>query len=251
MKKLSAKFPILFEIILFVIALLVAAVLATALQAIGCNSTLSPTIARILIGLILLAIFYKSFSFRSSLKGFLITLPILLFGLYKIPYHFISGGTGADFNKVTLTIFLAGLAPAIFEEVLFRGICIANLKKKYNNPYVIVLVSAVIFSLAHVTNLVGMDVASVLLQVSTSLVLGIVWGAIYLRSGDLLSLIFSHFFIDILSDICFSGDTTPGYFLAIMIAILILELAYGLLLIRKLPRSGKESTADAVQDPQA
>ena len=143
------------------------------------------------------------------------------------------------------------LAPTIFEEVLFCGICIANLKKKYDNPYDIVLVSAVIFSLAHVTNLVGMDVASVLLQVSMSLELGIVWGAIYLRSGDLLSLIFSHFFVDIMSDICFSGDTTPGYFLAIMIVLLILELAYGLLLIRKLPRAGNACKEDTVQDQQA
>ncbi len=239
MKKLSAKFPILFEIILFVVVLLLAAVLEAVLQAVGCNPTLGSAIARILIGLILLAIFYKSFQFRNSLKGLLITLPSLLFGLYKIPYHFISGGTGADFNKLTLTIFLAGLAPAIFEEVLFRGICIANLKKKYNNPYAIVLISAVIFSLAHVTSLIGMDALSVLLQVITSLVLGIVWGAIYLRSGDLLSLIFSHFVVDVLSDICVSGDTTPGYFLVIMIVLLLLELAYGLLLLRKLPHSEK------------
>ena len=96
-----------------------------------------------------------------------------------------------------------------------------------------------------------MDVASVLLQVSMSLELGIVWGAIYLRSGDLLSLIFSHFFVDIMSDICFSGDTAPGYFLAIMIVLLILELAYGLLLIRKLPRSGNACKEDTVQDQQA
>ncbi len=241
MKKLSAKLPILFEIILFVVVLLLAAVLEAVLQAVGCNPTLGSAIARILIGLILLAIFYKSFQFRNSLKGLLITLPSLLFGLYKIPYHFISGGTGADFNKLTLTIFLAGLAPAIFEEVLFRGICIANLKKKYNNPYAIVLISAVIFSFAHVTSLIGMDALSVLLQVITSLVLGIVWGAIYLRSGDLLSLIFSHFVVDVLSNICISSDTTPGYFLAIMIVLLLLELAYGLLLLRKLPHKLQRS----------
>lgn len=231
MKIISEKHPIIFEIALFVISLLLAAVVAGILNASGCDNEVGSSIARILVGIVLLAVFYKNFHTGNSFKGFIPMLPLLLLAIYKIPYHFISGG--GQPNAITIPILLAGLAPAVFEEILFRGIFITNLKKKYSSPTAVVLISAVVFSLVHLTNLVGMNVLSVLLQLIMALVTGIVFGAIYLYSGDLVSVIIAHFAIDVVGGIFPGGVTTPYYFLVILILLWIFEIVYGFLLVRK------------------
>lgn len=232
MKKFKEKHPIVFEIILFIIALIMAAVAMSVLTLFGCDSDNSGSIARILIGIVFLIIFHGNFKFGKSFKGFIPMLPALLFAFYKIPYHFISGG-GA-INAITVTVFLSGFAPAVFEEVLFRGIFIFNLKKKYNNPTTVILISAVVFSLVHMTNMIGMDIVSVLLQVVVALAAGIVLGAIYFYTEDIVSVIIAHFLIDVLGVIFVGGEATPYYFIAILVAICCFEIIYGLLMVKKI-----------------
>ena len=231
MKNLSVKYPIIFEIILFIIALFAAAVLATGIKLSGCEGDVSSSVARILVGVALMAVFHNCFRADNVFRGFLIMLPALLLAFYKIPYHFISGGGYT--SEITLSVFLIGMAPAVFEEVLFRGIFIHNLKQKLNSPVAIVIISATLFSLIHLTNLVGMEPVSVILQVMMSFVVGVVLGAVYLRTGDILSVIFAHFAIDFLGSVFGGGETTPAYFLIIMIGLLLFELIYGLMLAKK------------------
>lgn len=238
MKAINEKHPIIFEIILFVIGLLMAGVVAGVLNMFGCNNEVSASVARILIGVAFLAAFHRSFKFDNSFKGFVPMLPVLLLAIYKIPYHFISGG-GAP-NAITASVLLIGLAPAVFEEVLFRGIFISNLKKKYNSPTAIVLISAIVFSLVHLTNIGGMDMISLLLQLIMALVVGIVLGAIYLYTGDLVSVIAAHFAVDILGVIFCGGETTPYYFLAILAAVWIFETVYGFWLVRKIAAENEQ-----------
>lgn len=231
MKALSVKYPVIFEIILFAAAMFAAAVLTAVIKLSGCEDAVSSSVARILVGIALLAVFHNCFRADNVFRGFLIMLPTLLLAFYKIPYHFISGG--GDPAEITLSVVLTGLAPAVFEEVIFRGIFIHNLKQKFNSPVAVVIVSAALFSLVHLTNLVGMNPVSVILQLIMSFTTGVVWGAVYLRTGDILSVIFAHFAVDFLGNIWGGGATTPAYFLAIMIALLLFELIYGLMLTKK------------------
>lgn len=136
---------------MIIVGFLLAGVVAGVLSLIGCDSETSGAVARILIGSVFLAIFHKSFNLKNSFKGLVPMLPILLLALYKIPYHFISGGS--EINVITVTVLLLGFAPAVFEEVVFRGIFISNLKKKYKNPITVVMISAVVFGLVHLTNI--------------------------------------------------------------------------------------------------
>ena len=232
MKAFSEKHPIIFEIILFVVGLLLAAVVASVLNMLGCNNEVSASIARILIGIAFIAAFHRSFKFGNSFKGFALMLPALLLAIYKIPYHFISAGGAV--NAITVPVLLIGLAPAVFEEVLFRGIFISNLKKKFNSPTAIVLISALVFSLVHLTNMGGMSTISLLLQLIMALVVGIVLGAIYLYTEDIVSVIIAHFAIDVMGGIFCGGNTTPYYFFAILAALFVFETVYGLLIVRKI-----------------
>lgn len=198
----------------------------------GCGSDISGSVARILVGIVFLAIFHEKFIFGNSFKGLVPILPALLLALYKIPYHFVSGG--GNVNAITVPVLLIGFAPALFEEVLFRGIFISNLKKKYNKPTTVVLISAIVFGLVHLTNMVGMSLPSVLLQSIVAFAAGIVLGAIYLYSEDIVSVIIAHFLIDVLGRIFVGGEKTPYYFIAILVAICCFEIIYGLLLMKKI-----------------
>lgn len=238
MKVISEKHPIIFEIILFVIAVLLSSVAAIVFNVFGCNNDVSVSISRILIGIAFIAVFHRNFKFGNSFTGLALMLPALLLAIYKIPYHFISGG-GTP-KGITASVLLIGLAPAVFEEVLFRGIFISNLKKRFDNPTAIVLISAVVFSLVHLTNMGGMNIMSVFLQLIMALVAGVVYGAIYLYTSDLISVILAHFAVDVLGGIFYGGDTTPYYFLFILAAILICETVYGFLLVRKITAENKQ-----------
>lgn len=231
MKDFSKKHPVLLVIIQFVVTLLLAGIVAGVLNGAGFNNEVSGSIARILVGIVLLGVSYKCFRFGSFFRGMIVMLPALLLAIYKIPYHFVNGGGAV--NAVTIPIVLIGLAPAIYEEVLFRGILIYNLKKKYDSPMTIVLISAIVFSLVHLTNIMGMDLISLGLQLVMALVVGIVLGAIYLNTGDLVSVIFVHFMIDVLSGIFPGGMMTPYYFIVILVVIWIIEIIYGFILVRK------------------
>lgn len=238
MKGISKKHPIIFEIILFMLASLLAVVVALILNILGCNIVDSTAIARILIGIALIAVFHGSFKFGNSFTGLVLMLPALLLAIYKIPYHFISGG-GTP-NRITVSVLLVGLAPAVFEEVLFRGIFISNLKKRFDNPTAIVMISAVVFSLEHLTNMGGMSIISLFLQLIMALVVGIVLGAIYLYTSDLISVILAHFAVDVLGGIFYGGETTPYYFFFVLAAILLFETVYGFLLMRKITAENKQ-----------
>ena len=238
MKNFKEKSPIVFEIILFIISLLLAGVIMNVVSLSGCDSATANSIARILMAIVFLAIYRKSFKSDRFFKGFVPMLPVLLFAIYKIPYHFISGG--GSINAITVPVLLIGFAPAIFEEVLFRGIFISNLKKKYDKPVTIVLISAIVFSLVHLTNLVGMNMVSVLLQTIVAFATGLVFGAVYFYTEDIVSVIIAHFLIDVLSGIFPGGEATPYYFMAIFVAICCFEIIYGLLLVRKITSSTEQ-----------
>ena len=238
MKSIGGKHPTIFEIIIIVIGFLLAGVVAGVINIFCNNGDVSASIARILVGLTFLAIFHREFKLGNYFKGVMPMLPLLLLALYKIPYHFISGGEAI--NAITISVLLIGLAPAVFEEILFRGIFISNLKKRYNRPTAIVLISAIVFSLVHLTNMGGMDMASLLLQLIMALVVGIVFGAIYLYTEDLVSVIVAHFAIDVLGGIFCGGKTTPYYFFVILAALWIFETVYGFLLVRKMTAENEQ-----------
>lgn len=228
MKKISEKHPVISVIILFVLGILLGGVVAGVLNALGFANEVSTSIARILIGIVFLAINFRKFKFSNSFKGLVPMIPVLLLAIYKIPYHFISGG-GTP-NAITVPVLLIGLAPAVFEEILFRGIFVFNLKKKYNNSITIVFISALVFSLVHLTNIMGMDTVSLFIQLIMAFVVGVVLGAVYLKTGDLVSVIVAHFAIDVLGGIFYGGNMTPQYFMVIMIALWIIETVYGFML---------------------
>ena len=240
MKKFATKSPIIFEILLIVAAFVLALAFGLASQIIGFDNELAMAVGRILAGLVLLIIFRSCLKNGKQFSGFLIMLPALGFALWNVANHFLTKG---DFNPLTTEILILGLAPAIFEEVVFRGIFIDNLKKSGKSDMAALLISALFFGLIHMTNAVNGNIPQALVQTGYSIVVGLVFGAIYIRTGDLLSVMIAHAAIDITNQIFAAASNTPVPLIIAFIVVLAAEAAYAFVLVSK-GKPAEESDPD-------
>jgi membrane protease YdiL (CAAX protease family) len=86
------------------------------------------------------------------------------------------------------------LSAGIFEEVVYRGIAISQLKKISNNTLFLVLTSTCLF--------VAIHWSAGVVTLMEAAVFGSFWAYIFIRNGRLLPLILAHF----LYDLCFFCD---------------------------------------------
>ena len=230
MKQFAEKKPIIFEILLIVAAFVLALAIGIPCQLVGIENELSMGVGRILAGIMLLILFRHCFDRTRQFKGLVVMLPALAFALWNIANHFITKG---DFNPLTTEILILGLAPAVFEEVVFRGIFIHNLKVSGKSDMAVLLIPALIFGLIHLTNAVNGDIAQALVQTGYAVVVGLVFGAIYIRTGDLFSVILAHAAVDITNRVFGSADVTPTPVVIAFVALLVIMAVYAFRLVAK------------------
>ena len=193
MKKFGIKHPILITVLVFIAGLVLALILAFPLTILGMSGELSLGISRIAAGFLLAMLFRYCFAKCRLFASFPYVLAAFLFGVWNLVYHPLIGNPIASIGVDTVIL---ALAPAVFEEVIFRGIGVWFLKERgYSDPAV-TGISGLLFGLAHLTNIAGMNLQSVLLQTGYAVVVGLVFAALYVKSDDLLSLVLAHFFID-------------------------------------------------------
>ena len=215
MKQFSVKHPVLFGIILIVAAFAAAALITAVLASAGLPSETATTLSRILVGVILLFVFRETFPRGRAGRGLLWGLPALIFVLWNIVYHLSAGASFAG-SGVLGSAFVAALAPAIFEEVLFRGILIGKLRENGQSPLAALLISAAIFGAVHLTNGISGDMLK------------------YLKTGDLFSVMLFHFLIDFSSHLFVSEPTTSSAgTIAVFALVLLCAAVYSLVITLK------------------
>ena len=234
MFEFAKKHPIGFEIILIVVAFIIAGIFTAVGSILYLPSELSTSIGRIIVGIALILIYSRAFKDNASFtNGLVYTAAVLLIVFWNIFYNLSSGlpfGGASFFAEAAIT----AAAPAIFEEVIFRGIFIYNLKESGASDGKCLYVSALLFSLIHLTNIVGGDVASTLLQVVYSFVIGLFLGAVYLKNRNLLQVILCHFLIDFSNRIYDGQSTTANTMQMVVFAVVLILLAvYSLYLFKK------------------
>ncbi|MFX0011442.1 MAG: type II CAAX prenyl endopeptidase Rce1 family protein, partial [Candidatus Hermodarchaeota archaeon] len=97
-------------------------------------------------------------------------------------------------------IWIFSIRPGLWEEVTFRGVTIPLLSKKYKRIFTI-LISGVIFGLAHAFNIIGVLLSGgphfpTAFQVVYSSILGFSMAYMYLKTKSLLPSIIYHYLID-------------------------------------------------------
>ena len=146
-------------------------------------------------------------------EGLLMLLPFLAIHYAGSIVSWITLGTGSVFIAL-----LRATAPGFGEEITFRGLGVANYMRKIQSGQqikVIFWLSSVVFGLIHLTNLIaGGDTVSVIIQAVYAIGVGMLFGAVYLRTGNLWPTILAHWSVDFMEmirvDLSDSGGIMTG-----------------------------------------
>ena len=129
--------------------------------------------------------------------GLLMLLPFLLMHYAGSVVSWITLGTGN-----VLIAFLRAFAPGFGEEIAYRGLGVANYMRTVRTRQqmrAIFWLSSLFFGLIHLTNaLAGGDLLSVAVQSVYAIGVGMLFGAVYLRTGTLWPTILGHLTVDFL-----------------------------------------------------
>ena len=233
MFKFAYRHPVIFEVILFIGALILTVIFMIPVQAVTYASTeISSSLGRLAASLILFLVFIRAFRPKRLFSGLPIMLPALLFALWNVFNCFVTGG--GSVTAPDLGILLMGLAPAVFEEIIFREIFINNLEKAGHTPRQTLILSAAVFALVHLTNVVGGAPLQTLVQAGYAFVVGLVLGAVYIVSGDLAAVILAHAAVDLSNHIFPGGTVTPIPVIIAFLVLLLAEAAYAVWLLREI-----------------
>lgn len=146
-------------------------------------------------------------------EGLLMLLPFLIFHWIGSIVSWITLGTGS-----VIIALLRATAPGFGEEVMFRGLGVANYMRKIQSERqikVIFWLSSIVFGLVHLSNIMaGGDPLSVLIQAVYAIGVGMLFGAVYLRTGNLWPTILGHWSVDFMEmvrvDLSGSGGVMVG-----------------------------------------
>lgn len=142
--------------------------------------------------------------FRGVLKkeylkeGFLMLLPFLLFHWAGSVVSWITAGTLGAMG--IFIAFLRAFAPGFGEEIAFRGLGVANYMRVIKSESQIKNIfwaSSIIFGLVHGLNVfAGADPFSTVIQVVYAIGIGMLFGAVYLRTANLWPIMIGHMSVD-------------------------------------------------------
>lgn len=173
--------------------------------------------------------------FEGTLKGdirngFRIMIPVIVVDVAL--FIFDSIVAGGSMNSLVF-VFATSLVAGIVEEITFRSLILANLMritKTYKGMLMSVVVTSVIFGVAHLTNLIsGANAGSTIMQVISASIMGLFFAAVYMMCGSIVPLMVFHFGHDVLAFLFLkvneSGATIRGVTTVSLIEELILNIA--------------------------
>lgn len=180
---------------------------------------------------------------RNTAFAFKITAPILIywFILYGVLYTIAAGHITFGIKNVSVLGAIFSVSAGVSEEVAFREIGISFIKRqikedKMNLPIVIIV--SVIFGLTHLINGISSSIPIYyfFLQALWTSCLGIFFGAVFLRTGNIWPCLIAHVIHDLSADFFranFDVEDEPAYIGVWMTVGLAMLAVYGLYLIRK------------------
>jgi len=142
-----------------------------------------------------------------------------------------------NFWIIGLVTMLVGIA----EETMFRGVLLHALAEKMSARRAVIY-SAIAFSLLHSINIIsGVPIAGMAIQLVLTFIAGFYLGAVMLKIKSIIPLIIWHWFWDFLtvgtSQINFTQNSI------VMIALIVVELVFGIIIWEKLKSEDKISTS--------
>lgn len=206
--------PILTEIVMFVLFIVISNLVIYGIHYFGydfegvtdqlVNSGVL-IFSSIVVTLLFQLYFHKEFDgmFGWSNLGILLSIPTLLFVVSNLfsfetmQFNFLN--PEVTVNPIPACLVMA-LAPGIAEELMFRGIPASNWMRTAEDEGTVLkctFITSIIFGLVHSLNaLSGAAISSTIFQVFYATCLGIIFCAIFLRTGSMWPTMIAHTLID-------------------------------------------------------
>lgn len=175
--------------------------------------------------------------FKNLWKGMLYASPALIYILIN--------AVSADMSHFSFGLLVFSLIPAFTEEIASRGMVIPNLMRTANPKYSVYLalfLPALVFGLSHFINIIsGNSFSITVYQFIYTTILGLIFGAAILKTGNLWPCIIYHFTLDFLalsiSDTIEEGlvqseELAFSWVIVVFCIILLLVLIYVLFITR-------------------
>jgi membrane protease YdiL (CAAX protease family) len=117
-------------------------------------------------------------------------------------------------------------AVGFMEEIVFRGLMFKALLKKWNR-YIVVIFISFTFAIGHIVSMVAVDLSgtNTILQIINAFVVGFMFMAVILASGNLTICIITHILYNFIANISMVGYTHPEV-IAVTTVITILYFLY-------------------------
>jgi len=178
------------------------------------------------------------FKFNDLAMGFKFLLPMLL-------VHYIGSIISISHDGLgnILVAFCTALLPGFGEEVIFRGLCIANLMrtvKSRKSMVIIFWLTSIVFGLAHMANAAnGAPLWISVIQSIYAIGIGMALCGVYLRTGNLLICAIAHASLDFLEICRLQMNSTGGLMSTfglgdwITVAAAVIGAVIGIMLVRE------------------
>ena len=169
---------------------------------------------------------------------------LLAYNLYvKLLFGLAADGTLLPLWRI-LSFFANMMLVGVAEEFLFRGVVAETLLEHFGTSrggiWKACLLSGVLFGCAHLTNLFTSAPLGVLMQCVFATSLGVLYGAIYFRTGNLWVTVFLHGGMDILSMLMGGlygtetvAESVSGYDITMLSSVLVYLIPAAFLLRKK------------------
>ncbi len=231
----SIRHPILYTIVIYILSFFSVLVIMIAGGIAGISQNITIVLGRILVAVILLAVFRRLFPKENIFQGIPIGLPSLAFVIWNLVYNSMIKAQLISLRAVPGAV-LEGLAPAMFEETIFRGIAISKMEQSGKKPMEILIITALLFGLLHLTNIGGMSLINALIQAGYAIVIGLVFGAVFIRSHDIITVILLHALIDTSNHLFVSGGSATPLLIGIFAVLMAVMAAYAVYLVASMEK---------------
>ena len=132
-------------------------------------------------------------------------------------------------NEIGFFTFIYNIIPALWEEIVFRGVILVLLLKKYE-PKIAILIDGILFGFFHYINLAyGADFISTLGQVAFTTFFGITLAYLFIKTKSLIPCIIAHYVNNAFQPLVSHNIPFSFYFFIIFIVLLPTILSFFLI----------------------
>ena len=185
------------------------------------------------------------FQFKTLGKSLMIIIPALIMSINNFPIiAFFDGRAVLTEPAYRVLLFLIEcLSVGFFEEIVFRGIILLFLLKKFAHEkhgiLLSIVISSAIFGGSHIFNILsGASVGDTILQIGYSFLVGMMWAILYLKTGNIWLTMILHATYNFFGQVMFYlGAVNGRYDICTVVITIVLALIiafYSIILYKQL-----------------